>query len=328
MPAGLAAWRGALAAPASTAIRDERPHVTQASRPYQKAIAVALAVLVALASCLSFAASASADDVADARTVLEQAQAKLDEIEGECEELNATVERLQAQIDETAQSAFSMQEVLAAGRESLGQIASYEYRNNTFSTMLDVFLGSASLQEFTRNMDYLNLLAQSQTAELQVQAERKSQYDSSIALLGAQIDAQEAAKAQLEEKRAEAEKVVDEATAKLHDAEEAQALQARAEAIAPSGGGSGSTGGSSGSGGSGGSGGGSASDGGSSAAPPSGWQSGGATAYNPTGKPTHRARPARGTRWAWRCACPCRTTGPTTAARSRYPTGAARCWRW
>lgn len=261
--------------------------MTRFASSYRKAVALAMAVLLALGFPFileSAPSAAHADDVSDARTVLEQAQAKLDDIQKECDELNATVERLQGQIDETAQSAFSMQEVLAEGRESLGNIASYEYRNNTFGTMLDVFLGSTSLAEFTRNMDYLNLLARNQTAELQEQVERKSQFESSIALLGAQKDAQEQAMSELEAKRAEAEKVVEEATAKLQDAEQAQALQAQAAAILPP---SASTT----PGGSGGSGGGSTGGSEGGGAPTSGWQTTQATAYNPTGRPTATGAP-------------------------------------
>ncbi len=269
------------------------------ARLYPKAIAALMALLLAASSCLVFADPAHpayADDVDDARTVLAQAQAKLEEIQKECDELNATVERLQGQIDETAQNAFSMQEVLAEGRESLGQIASYEYRNNTFGTMLGVFLGSTSLQEFTRNMDYLNLMARNQTAELEEQAARKAQYDSSMALLSAQKDAQEEASSDLEAKRAEAEKVVEEATAKLQDAEAAEMLRQQAAAFVPapgngSGGNSGSSGGGNGDSQGGGTGGGSG--GGEATPPPSsgGWVSGGATAYNPTGNNTATGAP-------------------------------------
>lgn len=257
------------------------------ARLHSKAIAASMALLLALSSCLVFADPAHpafADEVSDARTVLAQAQAELEDIQAECDELNATVERLQAQIDETADNAFAMQELLAEGRDSLGQIASYEYRNNTFGTMLDVFLGSTSLQEFTRNMDYLNLLARNQTAELQEQTARKAQYDSSMALLSAQKDAQETASSELEAKRAEAEQVVEEATAKLQDAEAAEMLRQQAAAFVPSVGGGGGGGGGGGSSG--------GSTGGGESAPPSGgWVSGGATAYNPTGKPTATGAP-------------------------------------
>ncbi len=260
-----------------------------------------LAALLVLSTFLVFpldgtVSQAQADEVSDAQAVLKEATAKLEEIQKECDELNATVERLQSQIDETADSALELQETLTLGRNSLGQIANYEYRMGSFDTMVGIFLGATSFQEFTRNMDYLNLMARNQTAELEEQAARKAQYDSSMALLSAQKDAQEEASSDLEAKRAEAEKVVEEATAKLQDAEAAEMLRQQAAAFVPapgngSGGNSGSSGGGNGDSQGGGTGGGSS--GGEETPPPSsgGWVSGGATAYNPTGALTATGAP-------------------------------------
>lgn len=272
-----------------------------------------LAALLALSTFLVFpldgaVPAARADEVADAQAVLKEATAKLEELQKECDELNATVERLQSQIDATADSALELQETLTLGRNSLGQIANYEYRMGSFDTMVGIFLGATSFQEFTRNMDYLNLLARNQAAELTEQTARKQQYDSTMSLLGAQKDTQEDAMEDLEAKKAEAEKVVAEATAKLQDAEAAQALRTQAQAIAntgstgsPSAGGSSApaesgapSGGSSGGSGDGGgssSGGGSGGGGGASAPSTAGWQTGGATAYNPTGAATATGAP-------------------------------------
>ncbi len=271
-----------------------------------------LAALLVLSTFLVFpldgtVSQAQADEVSDAQAVLKEATAKLEEIQKECDELNATVERLQSQIDETADSALELQETLTLGRNSLGQIANYEYRMGSFDTMVGIFLGATSFQEFTRNMDYLNLLARNQAAELTEQTARKQQYDSTMSLLGAQKDTQEDAMGDLEEKKAEAEKVVAEATAKLQDAEAAQALKSQAQAIASTGTPSTSSGGSSaggapaeqpsapsgGSSGGGSAGGGSNGGGGGGGGGPStaGWQTGGATAYNPTGALTATGAP-------------------------------------
>lgn len=267
-----------------------RLRVTASTKAHNRIIAFAMALLLAF-TALGPLPAASADEVSDAKAVLEDAQKKLDDIQAQCDELDDQVERLQAQIEETAGSAMALQEVLAEGRESLGHIANYEYRMSSMDTFLGIFLGSASFQEFIRNMDYLNLLAENQTAELQEQSARKDQFDSTMSLLSAQKDTQQTAVSQLEEKRAEAETVVEEAASKLQDAEAAEALRAQAAAIAkkeeqaasssggaPSGGSSGGSGGSSG---------------GVPSGPSTGgaWQTTQATAYNPTGALTATGEP-------------------------------------
>ena len=293
--------------------------MTTIARVQRRVTALVLAALLVLSTFLVFpldgtVSQAQADEVSDAQAVLKEATAKLEEIQKECDELNATVERLQSQIDETADSALELQETLTLGRNSLGQIANYEYRMGSFDTMVGIFLGATSFQEFTRNMDYLNLLARNQAAELTEQTARKQQYDSTMSLLGAQKDTQEDAMGDLEEKKAEAEKVVAEATAKLQDAEAAQALKSQAQAIASTGTPSTSPGGSS--------------AGGAPAEQPS-RLAGRPAAPRPTTPPERSRRPVRlapGTPWGSPCACPCPTTAPTTGAWSRYPTTAAASW--
>lgn len=203
---------------------------------HRRVIASALALSLGLfgfAGLLSTGpSSASADEVGEAKDALSAAQAKLDEIAVECDELAAKADRLQEQIDSNTQTILELQQSVYEGRDSLGRIAVYEYRVNSFDAILDVFFGSSNLQDFIRNMDYMNLMMESQTEELALQTARKEHFESMASLLDVQKTEQDAAIADLEAKREEAEKLVADATADLANAEAAERLKQQAASLA------------------------------------------------------------------------------------------------
>lgn len=187
---------------------------------YRRVIAGALALLLGVTGLLTAPLpTASADEVGDAKASLEEAQAKLDEIAAECDDLAAKADRLQEEIDANSQTILELQQAVYEGRDSLGRIAVYEYRVNSFDALLGVFFGSNSLQDFIRNMDYVDTVMENQSQELSLQMARKEHFEQMASLLDAQKAEQDAAITDLMAKREEAEKLVAEATADLANAE-------------------------------------------------------------------------------------------------------------
>ncbi len=202
----------------------------------RRVLAGALALLLGLFGFAAMLAtvplSALADEVGDAQDALTEAQAKLDEISAECDELAAKADRLQDEIDSNTQTILDLQQAVYEGRDSLGRIAVYEYRVNSFDAILGVFFGASSLQDFIRNMDYVNSMMESQTEQLALQTARKEHFESVASLLDVQKAEQDTAIADLEAKRTEAEKLVADATANLANAEQAESLKQQAASLA------------------------------------------------------------------------------------------------
>lgn len=198
----------------------EGVRLTATMSSYRRVIAFALALLLAIPGLLAVRPQdALADEVSDAKASLVEAQAKLDEIAVECDELAAKADRLQEEIDANSQTILELQQAVYEGRDSLGRIAVYEYRVNSFDAVLGVFFGSNSLQDFIRNMDYVDTVMEQQSQELSLQMARKDHFEQMASLLDAQKAEQDTAIADLETKREEAEKLVAEATADLANAE-------------------------------------------------------------------------------------------------------------
>lgn len=210
--------------------------LTAMTGSHRRVIAGALALLLGLFGFTGLMAldppAACADEVGEAKGALADAQAKLGEIAAECDELAAKADRLQEEINTNTQTILELQQSVYEGRDSLGRIAVYEYRVNSFDAILDVFFGSSSLQDFIRNMDYVNMMMQSQTEELALQTARKEHFESMASLLDVQKTEQDAAMADLQAKRDEAEKLVADATADLANAEQAAKLKQQAASLA------------------------------------------------------------------------------------------------
>ncbi len=168
------------------------------------------------------AANEAQGAVEDAQTVYDNAQAQLDEIAASYDALSAEIDDMQARIDDLAAQVMEAQQEVLAGRELLGQTAQYEYRSGTFSTMLSVILGSGSLEDLLRNVVYFSYIMKYHADEIATQKERQAHFEELADQLSTEKDAQEEALAELEEQRAAAQKIVDDATAKLSSAQTTQ----------------------------------------------------------------------------------------------------------
>lgn len=212
-------------------------------RQGRRLVASLLAVLLAFSVAGLAPVSAIADPADDAQAAVDDAQATLDaaesrmaEINSEYEALSAEVDRLQQQIDETAASAMEAQQAMLEGRAALEQVAVGEYRDGSSMGLLGLVLDSKNFDDLLRNMEYVNQIMSYQAEEVAAQKERKRAFDEVSEELNAQKNEQEQALAAQEEKRVQAEAVVQGATERLSDAKEDQAarlaeLAAQAEAL-------------------------------------------------------------------------------------------------
>lgn len=219
-----------------------------------KALAFICALVLACSSVgVAGASSAFADEVDEARSAVDSAQAVLDDAEAqmgqitaEYDALSVEVARIQEQIDASIVEVMDAQKQMLEGQSSLSQAALYEYRGGSAATIITLLLESESFTDLLRNVEYVNQVMEYQADEIAAQKARKQHFEELSCELSAQKDAQEQLLSQLEEKRAEAERVVAEANSKLGSAQDAyssqlEALRAQAEQFkqqAASGGGS------------------------------------------------------------------------------------------
>lgn len=208
-----------------------------------KATRVFLALLLAFSLAGFGAVPAAAEPADDTQAAVDEAQATLDEaalrmaqINSEYEQLSSDVAALQVKIDETAVAAMEAQQAMLDGRESLGNMAVGEYRDGSSMGLLGLILDSKNFDDLLRNMEYVTQIMSYQADEVAEQKERKRAFDEVSDELNAQKNEQEEALAAQEAKRAEAQAVVDDATARLEGAKEEHAarlaeLAAQAEAL-------------------------------------------------------------------------------------------------
>ncbi len=223
--------------------RNERDALVYLQRQGRRLIAGFMAILLACSLAALAPVSALADPADDAQAAVDDAQATLDaaesrmaEINEEYEQLTAEVERLQQQIDDTAASALEAQQAMLEGRSVLESVAVGEYRDGSSLGLLGLVLDSKNFDDLLRNMEYVNQIMAYQAEEIAEQKERKRAFDEVSDELNAQKNEQEQALAAQEEKRAQAEAVVQGATERLAGAKEDQAarlaeLAAQAEAL-------------------------------------------------------------------------------------------------
>lgn len=209
----------------------------------EKAARALLALLLAASLAGLGAIPAAADPADDTQAAVDAAQATLDEAESRMAQINDEYERLtsevlelQSKIDETAASAMEAQQAMLEGRAALGQMAVGEYRDGSSSGLLSLILDSKSFDDLLRNMEYVTQIMAHQAEEVAEQKERKRAFDEVSDELNAQKNQQEEALSAQEAKRAEAQSIVDDATARLAGAQEEHAarlaeLAAQAEAL-------------------------------------------------------------------------------------------------
>lgn len=216
-----------------------RIHSTEAV--YIKVLSNITAMLLAAAlsvCCAPFAAPsvAFADEVSDAQSALDSAEAQLQQISAEHEALVAQADALQVQIDEAIQGVLDAQSSVQEGRLKLGTYASQEYKMGGLS-LVQVLLDSQNIADLINNMRYFEAIQQEQAREIEQQKQREEAFNEALDDLNEKKDSQQKAIADAASKEKEATQVVASATAKLSDAQAAAEaarlaeLQRQAEAL-------------------------------------------------------------------------------------------------
>ncbi len=193
---------------------------TLLSQGLRRALVVALAIVAVL---WASAAPAFADEVTEARAVLDAAEARLASITEEYDSLTAEVDSLQGEIDATAKEAMEAQAAVVAGREALGNTAISQYRDGQSASLITILLDSSNFPTFLRNVEYVTRVMNAQADEIEAQKERQAHLEEVTTELNRQKDAQVEAMNALEAKKAEAASVVSAASDRLSDAEAAEA---------------------------------------------------------------------------------------------------------
>lgn len=171
--------------------------------------------------------------VKESKYSLAEAESKLASLSSECAQLESEIEEMQGKVEELAQETLAAQDAMLAGRESLGDAMQYEYRNNSVEAMLGVIFGSSDWTQFTKGVDYLSSIMDSQAAEVEKQKQLKADLEAVSSELTEQKDEQEAKLGELERKRDEAQAVVDQVTEEVAaNTEKLNELKAQAAAIA------------------------------------------------------------------------------------------------
>ena len=235
-PRGRFSLAGRLAALADAyLVAGERNSVRKRTRAIEKA----KRLVSALCSCMASVAltvslspaPAFADDVSDAQSALDAAEARMKDISTQYDKINSELTSIQQQIDSTAKDALDAQQAVITGRDALGVAARNEYRSPSVESLLVLVLESGSFEELTRNVTYANAILQSQADEVAAQKERVSVLDGITQELNKQKDSQQRALKELDQTKQEAQSVVSQAEAKLQTAKDAAAESARLEAL-------------------------------------------------------------------------------------------------
>ncbi len=149
----------------------------------------------------------------------EEAQAELDRISAEYEtiatqlsETTAQVAEVTAQIDEKQAQIDETQAQIDEKQEILGQRMSSSYKAGPSST-IDLLLSSATFEELTSNIYYLDKITEADSEMIQEVRDLKAQLEEERAQLEEQ-------KAQLEELQAQQEAQLEEARAKQQESQE------------------------------------------------------------------------------------------------------------
>lgn len=188
-------------------------------------------VLAAALICPVFGPGAAwADEVSDAQAALDQAEARMTEIQAEYKQIEEEVADLQNQIDEAKEGVMDAQAEVQEGREHLGEMCSEEYKNGQF-TLLTLFLEAQDLGTLLDNLYYMDAMQEAESEEIELQRQREEDFMTAVDDMNAKKDAQMKALAKAEAKSKEAEQVVANASAQLTEAKESAAEAKRLAAL-------------------------------------------------------------------------------------------------
>lgn len=244
----------------------------------------------AIAQAASSSISQAESAVQQSQDTLDQARSRLDQITSEYESLSSDIQEMQNRIDELAEKTLEAQQAMLDGRDALSNTMTQDYKSSSQLNFIDVILGSKDLTSLVQNVEYISQIMDYQSQEIANQKKLREELQAVSAELNEEKTKQDAALAELAQKKQEAENVVKSAEASLSESSEqleslkrqAESLQSPADVVGSGGNSSSSSSGSSSGSGS------SATtkpSGGSVDTSGDGWRSGSATAYGGSSDP-------------------------------------------
>lgn len=172
---------------------------------------------------------AHGSEVDEALLLLNAAESQMAHINEEYETLSGRIDEIQQQIDETAAGIVEAQQAVLDGQKALTLAATNEYKSSTTSMWLSVLLGSQSLSDFIRNIEYYDAVMNHQATAVAEHQQKVEAFQESAASLDALKDEEVASLERLEEMRTEAQQVVENAEKNFENAKAEEA--ARVEAL-------------------------------------------------------------------------------------------------
>lgn len=176
---------------------------------------------------------AYADELSDAQATLDDASAKLDTISAEYNTLQGQLSDLDAEIATTLENVQEAQQAMLDGQKVLGDAVLAEYKSDGGLSLVNIILSSDSVSDFVTNMTYYSAIQKDQARIIEEQRQLNETFNKALEDLNAKRDDQQTVLDQVQAKKAEAEKVVSDASAKVSSIKESQAalaaLKAKAE---------------------------------------------------------------------------------------------------
>lgn len=195
-------------------------------------------VLAITLSVPSFASIAYGDQLSDARATLDAAEKRVAELDKEAQAIQKEMEELETEIEETTEKVNDAQAKMMEGQDELSATVLASYKNEDRATLINVFLQSEDINDFLKNMEYLQIIQQAEADQVAAQRELKQEFEAALAELDEKKDKQQELLKEAAEKRSEAEKTVASASQKVAKIEAEQeaarlaALEAQAKRMA------------------------------------------------------------------------------------------------
>lgn len=188
--------------------------------------AFALCVCLVISTGFPLSASvnlAQADELSDAQATLASAESQLSAVASEYNSIQARVAEVESKINETTSKAQEAQAAMLEGQKELGRVMVSSYKNEATSSLVNVFLGSDSIESFIRNVTYYSSIEQQKAAQIAEQKKLNDDFSAVLSDLDTQMNEQEELAAQAKQKKDEAEQIVASASAKVSSIESERA---------------------------------------------------------------------------------------------------------
>ena len=201
--------------------------------------AVPLSLLLAFMTVFPVAAAtpcAQADELSDAQATLDEASKKLDSLTQEYNGIQQDLTAIDQKIADATVKAQEAQGKMIEGQDELGDTVLAQYKSDGGLSLTTIALSSSTLSDLVKNLSYYSAIQEDQAELIAEQKDLRDQYQQAVDDLDAQRDSQQELLDAAEQKKADAEKVVSEASDKVSSIKESQAalaaLQAQAAALA------------------------------------------------------------------------------------------------